>query len=658
MAGSEKQCAWHFDIQTGEDEGPNDALGQNFKGNPYSALVRESIQNSLDVPISKNAPVRVCYSFGTIDSNRFPNFFELKEHIKGCMDFWNQKTDIVNKYQKKLDYFEASFIETMPYLKISDYNTTGMDYKKDGNNEPFYAFVRASKISIKGGEYQGGTYGFGKAAYFQLSPINTLFVSTMTKDGRCYFEGKSVLCTHLFEGEKKTAVGFYDSNDGKYPIEEIDNIPKRFRRDTPGTDFFILGFQPERIDKAIAEMKEEILRSFFAAIYFGRLIVEIEPISGEKVIVCKETLSSCMKDVFNSDNDSSGQFRTLNPKPYYDAIMNCGNGKKFEIIKGNKPLLGDVRMYVKKDADAPDRIIYMRRPLMSVFSQKSTSSLGFYGVFICEDKRGDDILSKLENSSHSRWSTDFYRDDITNEVMPDGKLAMAELNEFRDECLAKLAGQTTKNELTIAGLEDLLYVPESLIEEDEDAASKVIGNPSGTAAEESGSITTTSGDLLINSQLPTETNQLGTIIIESIGKATSNEIGNDNVGSGHNNGHKGNGDNLPPGPDIQKATIDCNSGKHFCPMNVPIRTFAQVENGVIYHYIVIHSDRNVENGTIELIVCGEQYDMAVTIVETNNGYANNNIISNLQFGAETVRIKVRFADNQKHSILTKLYYEE
>ena len=143
MNGLEGLCKWHFDIQTGEDQGPGDALGQNFKGEPYAALVRESIQNSLDVPLENNHPVKVVYSFGDIDSDNLDGFFDLKEHIKGCMDFWKAKKDIVDKYEKKLNYFDDGLFQSMPYLRVSDYNTIGMDYEYGNNNCPFYAFVRA-----------------------------------------------------------------------------------------------------------------------------------------------------------------------------------------------------------------------------------------------------------------------------------------------------------------------------------------------------------------------------------------------------------------------------------------------------------------------------------------------------------------------------------
>ena len=74
--------------------------------------------------------------------------------------------------------------------------------------------------------------------------------------------------------------------------------------------------------------------------------------------------------------------------------------------------------------------------------------------------------------------------------------------------------------------------------------------------------------------------------------------------------------------------------------------------------VVIHSDRVVENGKMELIVCGEQYDMQVKIVDTDNGKASGNTITNMAFGDEVVRIKIRFADNMRHTVQAKLYYEE
>lgn len=657
MSSHNNLCKWHFDIQTGEDQGPGDALGQNFKGEPYAALVRESIQNSLDVPIENNRPVRVVYSFGEIDSNNLDGFFDLKEHIKGCMEFWKAKKDIVDKYGKKLKYFDDGLFQSMPFLKVSDYNTLGMDYEFENNNCPFYAFVRASKISVKGGAFQGGTYGFGKAAYFQLSPINTLLISTRTPEGKVFFEGKSALCTHLYKGEKKTSVGFFDNKEGKRPIEDQFEIPSIFRRkeDEPGTDFYILGIKPIKMEDAVKKMIHEVLRSFHPAVEAGMLEVEIKAPTGN-VCITKDTIETYMIQEFPDEQDTSGQFRTLNPRPYYDALVHKGKGKGYDVIEGEKEHLGKITMYIKKVPGAIDKIVYMRRPRMIVYAQKSQSSLGFYGVFICDDEKGDDLLSKLENSSHSKWSRDFYRDDITSECIQEGIDAINELKEFCVECINIIAGDNPNNELSIAGLDDLLYIPDSLIEDDNN--STVLGKPVDSVNEENGSLTTSAGNIEVDNPTQKSPIPIGTIMVEAPGRATSTSTEPTPTATGHGEGHRDGGDEPAPGVGIDVADVDISRGKHFVPMNVPIRVFAQRVDGVVYHIVVIHSDRVVENGKMELTVCGEQFDMQIRVLESDNGKPKSNTVTNMAFGNGVVKVKIRFADNMPHTVQTKLYYEE
>lgn len=657
MNSSDNHCKWYFDIQTGEDQGPGDALGQNFKGEPYAALVRESIQNSLDVPLEKGLPVKVVYSFGEIDSSNLEGFFDLKDHIKGCMDFWKAKKEIVEKYEKKLNFFNDDLFQSMHYLKVSDYNTLGMDYEYGNNNCPFYAFVRASKISIKGGPYQGGTYGFGKAAYFQLSPINTLLISTRTSDGKVFFEGKSALCTHLYDGEKKTSVGFFDNNGGERPIEKQLEIPAMFRRneDEAGTDFYILGINPAKMEDAVQKMTHEVLRSFHPAVEAGMLEVEIQAPT-DNVCITKETIEAYMIQEFPEELDTSGQFRTLNPRPYYDALVHKGEGKGYNVIEGEKEHLGKVKMYIKKVPGAIDKIVFMRRPKMIVYAQKSQSSLGFYGVFVCEDEKGDDLLSKLENSSHSKWSRDFYRDEITSECVQEGVDAINELKEFCAECINIIAGDNPSNELPIAGLDDLLYVPDSLIEEDNKKT--LLGQPVDSDNEENGSLTTSAKSVYVDNLPQKNPTPIGTILVEKPGKTITASTDSSLVATGHGKGHRKGGNEPAPGAEIDAADIDISKGRHFVPMNVPIRVFAQTVNGIVFHIVVIHSDRVVKNGKIEFVVCGEQYDMQINVLHTDNGKPKNNTITNMAFGNEIVKVRIRFADNLPHTVQTKLYYEE
>ena len=97
MAGREKDCKWYFADQPNVQEvGPNNAMEQSFKNHPYAALVRESIQNSLDAVLDKSEPVRVDFSFKEMRGNDYPEFFELKEHIKGCLEYYPNNPQIRN----------------------------------------------------------------------------------------------------------------------------------------------------------------------------------------------------------------------------------------------------------------------------------------------------------------------------------------------------------------------------------------------------------------------------------------------------------------------------------------------------------------------------------------------------------------------------------
>ena len=226
----EKECRWHFKEQSGgSDIGPNDPMNENFKKNRYASLIRESIQNSLDAVDDNALPVTVAFQFKEISCDRFPNFFELRKDVDECLLYYKDNRNAKEKYIPMSEYLRSflSLDINMPYLVISDINTTGMDYKEGDTNCPFYAFVRSGGVTSKGTDSAGGSFGFGKAAYFGMSQISTMLVSTRTKSGECFFEGVSSLCTHKKEGKKRTAVGFYDNNDGS-PISEEERIPRRF----------------------------------------------------------------------------------------------------------------------------------------------------------------------------------------------------------------------------------------------------------------------------------------------------------------------------------------------------------------------------------------------------------------------------------------------
>ena len=60
MINAENNCKWHFaNFSGGREDGPNEPMSENFKKTPYASLIRESIQNSLDVCLDNSKPVEM-----------------------------------------------------------------------------------------------------------------------------------------------------------------------------------------------------------------------------------------------------------------------------------------------------------------------------------------------------------------------------------------------------------------------------------------------------------------------------------------------------------------------------------------------------------------------------------------------------------------------
>ena len=92
------------------------------------------------------------------------------------------------------------------------------------------------------------------------------------------------------------------------------------------------------------------------------------------------------------------------------------------------------------------------------------------------------------------------------------------------------------------------------------------------------------------------------------------------------------------------------------PINIPYRTFSQVEAGKIYHYVVLHPREEVGNVRLHFYAVGEESDEELQVEESNIGNVSGNIIRDVHLPEGRLRLRVRFTDNMKHSI--KLAAEE
>ena len=650
MSILERNCEWHFEKQpqAAQDIGPNNAAEAYFADTPYPSLIRESIQNSLDVVKDKSQPVKMKFEFGKLRTKSFDNFYKLREHIWGAYKLYGKKAD---QYKTMLERFDMTYNNqnVIYYIKVSDFNTTGMDYKPD--DSPFYAFLRALGYNVKTDDAAGGSYGFGHSAFFVMSPIHTILVSTMTDAGKTYFEGAANLCTHLYKGKdgvetKYMHYGYYDNQDGQKPASLQTDIPDRFYRNEPGTDIYVMGVDGEasKVDAAYKEMVKATLRHFWLAIYNNKLIVEIG-----NTVIDTDSLEELMSQNYPEILDKARSHDDYNPRPYYEAVKNAGTSNQFIKIEKKLSILGDTNLYIWKNKEARDGIVHMRNKCMYIFRARHySSSYGYFGVLYFKDDKGGALLKDLEDPAHKKWEFSKLGDK--------GYLIREEINNFVSESLQSIFVTNGEGALGIAGTDEYLFVPEDLLTPDAEKLkdNPLFGTPDDDQQEEGNSPTT---DIIDSAPTYIETKEKkGKVVIlkPSKGKPKGGGSMGGHIRSTKKKRKKGKG--TAPGGGGYEPDDTATEGEFLHNVPVDYRVMAEQKSGKMIHTISMKVENDVVNGQIEIIVGGEERDETVGIISASQGTINGNTISDLVLSKDKRNIiELQFEDNMKHIVKLTAY---
>lgn len=650
----EKNCKWHFKPEGGSEIGPNDPLHITFKGNPYYSIVREAIQNSLDAVDDDKNPVVVSFQYFDLNRLEFPDFFGIENHINQCLYYYNENADAKRLFGDMLKYLngteEGKKRMNISCLKISDTNTKGM-YFDEGTTSPFYAFLRASGVSSKS-LGAGGSFGFGKGAYFALSPIKTLIVSSKDTYGNVYFEGATRLTTHKNEsGAKISAFGFYDNNNGSPTISE-NEIPEILRRVESGTDVNIIGLWEEKDRKKL--MIKSVLNNFWLAIHDNKLIVQIEDVE-----INKSNLEQIVDEYFEGQAESGTptEIESWNPKSYLKAVKYAGNNEQFKVFEETLNTIGEVKLYVYLNKGLPNRTSYFRTPRMVVFKRTNRKVKGYSAVFICDNEKGNEMLRLMENPAHNEWNLDNYPKN-EGQIDTDARRGYNEISKFINDSLESLSKVKTGKKLAFQGLEEYLSIPEDLLEKEEEFDFE-------------GDLTNTvSGDMsneFTDEETPSETTELEKVKIKPTiatkqevkesDKIEQDEDGGEKITSG--GGNDGGGGDEPgegeSGGSKGRKNEDSPT-KNKILIKVGLKVAAQRQNGHLFHNLIINADDNIPNAELELLVGADNdRDDSLEILETDNGDITQNTLKNVSLNYGRNLIKVRFADNLKHTIKMKAY---
>ena len=635
MSKAEINCCWHFAQSLGgQDQGPNDAMGENFKKSPFDSLVREAIQNSIDAQAKPDVPVIVSFNFRSTTSGNYPRLFEIRKHIKGCLQMYNDSSSR-KKFEPMLGYLSRAANEHIDYLEVSDENTSGMPYVKDDVKCPFYSFVQSAGNSSKSSASAGGSFGFGKAAYFNISKIRTVLISTLTDNGQHFFQGVSSLCTHKIDGEKREPVGYYGNYAGLHepvdevPIDNPEQIPASFRRENVGTSMFImgLGMTREALVETMREINEAVVKHFWLAIIRNKLIVNVSAPGGHYSID-SNTLVRYVESIFPDYDDVKRGHS--NPRPYIDAVLNAGTDDKHLVFEEKIPYLGNCALYLIKSKKGNDYVLNLRSTYMLINHQRNGTDYGFYSVFVCTDEDGNEILRSSENPAHTEWDARNAPAQDKNTVRD----ALKAKEEFIQRCIRSVFVRDDVTELNFGGLDEFLSIPSSLDDEDYNPD---FGKPTGNTTDKENPSATTE---IPEPAHPTITPPNAPIGVVQIPPPPRNPAPPPVPEPGPNPGPE-------PGPNPGPDPV--------LPLRVSYRTFAQDGDKGIEHRLVIHHNRASDRVMISMISGGESSDEPLSISYSDNGNIKGNTLTNVTLGDEgKTIIRVRFADDMRHAIKLKV----
>ena len=361
------------------------------------------------------------------------------------------------------------------------------------------------------------------------------------------------------------------------------------------------------------------------AIEFNKLEVKINDFD-----INKETLPSLMDAFFPDDQDTVRRESNYNPRPYWDAVHNVKSDPHHIFKEETLPVIGHVCFYALKDKRATDKILYMRKPLMLVKARRTQSSNGFYGVFLCDDKTGNEILRKTENPAHNEWVSSNWREN--GRIVPKGRDAIDDIESFIIKMMEDMFSNRTSAVQQIQGLEEFLYIPTAVDDDDDFESESLVGDVIDQQNEEGNSI---SSDITFAEETPiNDKPAIGKVMITD----PMEERQKRDIEGGHLSGHGTQKKKKRGGGGLTTKRIEGHfsesedgiQGSILTEVPVIYRSFAQSDNGQIVHNIIIHSDYEFENGRIDLIIGGEQSDDVVAIKSCSpNGIIADNTISGL-----------------------------
>jgi hypothetical protein len=418
---------WSFPSNNhGDINGISNSGVETFQGTPLKSLAREICQNSLDAALCGQT-VEVEFMPFALDVDEFPDADSLMKAFTASLDFWDRQSS-----KKAADFFTRAIKMmkdgSIPFLRISDFNTSGLLGSSEEYNTPWCNLTKSSGASDKSGT-SGGSFGIGKFAPYACSEFRTVFYSTLDTENATAFQGISRITSFRGEDNEITiGVGYYGAPNNQ-PVHSQLFLDPNFHRTKKqtGTDIFISGFRFYSTDWK-ADIIASILDGFLYAVFSGNLIVRVGDVT-----ICKETLSSLIEEYQTSLTENADK---------YFAVLTSSETEWYETDFKNHGL---VKLGLIILPEMHRKVAMIRKTGMKIMDRGNISGIiPFAGVMLIEGEQVNDYLRNIENPQHTKWEPE--RMEPKTQV-PAARAYVKELIDYIKECLEKLKQEDASEEI-------------------------------------------------------------------------------------------------------------------------------------------------------------------------------------------------------------------
>ncbi len=394
----DKEKMWRFPGNNYlQEQGIDTPDMETFAQDPIASLARESCQNSIDARI-EGQTARIEFKTFDIMKDEIPGVDRIEKEIDSCLDYRKSNMKLYNTLYNMKNNINNGIIHC---IRVSDFNTVGLKGINNLDDSPFYLLTRGTGISDKNGA-KGGSKGIGKFASFVASSFNTVFYSTLNMDGEKGYIGICKLCSTRMEGtdEKTQGTGYFGLDNKNMPILEDFNLDKSYKRETTGTDIYILGFRKNNNWKK--ELITKILDSFMCAIYYEELEIVVDDLK-----INKNNLSDIVENedyiLKRSYNNIKSQYILLtDPGVFKNTLEIEDYGKVDILLKG----------FSKDESDlATNECVMIRYPYMKIKTLSRISNVPCSAMCIIGDNNLNSLLRDIENPQHTNWEVNRIDDD-------------------------------------------------------------------------------------------------------------------------------------------------------------------------------------------------------------------------------------------------------